>query len=79
MHAAGGDEVQAAIAADVKDNRVVVYMKGREQVRGIPARMSLDALVPGLTHPFFNALQVSLPVCSIHTPERAPTPKRMID
>lgn len=24
----GGEEVQAAIAADVKENRVVVYMKG---------------------------------------------------
>ena len=28
VHASGDDEVQAAIAAAVKDNRVVVYMKG---------------------------------------------------
>ena len=31
MHASGDDEVQAAIAAAVKDNRVVVYMKGTPQ------------------------------------------------
>ena len=28
VHATGGDEVQAAIAQDVKENRVLLYMKG---------------------------------------------------